>query len=494
LGDDGYINQFDITSEINRLATGGNDIKYFRVCMPDINENAIVTANEPIEYITTGGGGTNGWTNTGHAFVPADYEERIRQEENLSAYFANEIKTLKEQASGGGGSVTDDTPSYIVAEAERVVKNVQSVRTAKTLVMVCASDMHLKDGDTTENHPLSLDSAQCAGMGIKEIKKRIGVDCAALLGDYSWMNAKDYSADQTMKDLVLAKKTIGLDGSTKEIFSVGNHDWCYGEGVDRLLTEDEIYAYIGANSDGVKPYSDIERGYGYIDFDNYKIRVINLNTCDCKDGKDGGTNYQVSTNYPRLEFVSPTQMRWLADVALNFADKGEGWGVVFVSHHPLDYGNPWFTHLLQMLEAYRSGGTVTRNLYKYHNGSSWVMENQTFNFTTATNKAEIICGIHGHSHNCGSAKVSSSTCTANATSGVEPWLWRFCIPNMCVGRENEKWNTIHGETDSSGNAIYHRKESGTAKATAFNVVSIDRKNRKIYAHIFGAGIDREISY
>jgi hypothetical protein len=65
---------------------------------------------------------------------------------------------------------------------------------------------------------------------------------------------------------------------------------------------------------------------------------------------------------------------------------------------------------------------------------------------------------------------------------------------MCVGRENEKWDTIHGEVDSSGNAVYHRKETGTAKATAFNVVSIDRKNQKIYAHIFGAGKDRAFYY
>ena len=65
---------------------------------------------------------------------------------------------------------------------------------------------------------------------------------------------------------------------------------------------------------------------------------------------------------------------------------------------------------------------------------------------------------------------------------------------MCVGRENEKWDTIHGEVDGSGNAVYHRKETGTARATAFNVVSIDRKNQKIYAHIFGAGKDREFDY
>jgi hypothetical protein len=385
------------------------------------------------------------------------------------------------------------TPDYIIAEAERVTANVQATRTAKTFVMACCTDIHLKDGDTDDNHLATLVSAQCAGMGISEIKKRIHLDLVSLLGDYSFMDANDYSAEQTMKDLVLAKKTLDL-GEGNVLWSIGNHDWCYGAGVDRLLTEDEIYAYIGANSDGVKSYANIERGYGYIDFDNYKIRVVNLNTCDCKDLTDNGYDFNdAESNFARLEFISPTQMRWLADEALDFTDKGEGWGVVFVSHHPLDYGNAWFTDLLKMLEAYRSGSSVTLNLYKYHDGTAWTKQEEVFDFSSIT-PAEIVCNIHGHSHNCGSAKVSSSTCTTNSTSGVTPWLWRFCVPNMCVGRENEKWNTIHGEVDENGNAIYHRKETDTAKATAFNVVSIDRKNRKIYAHIFGAGRDREFYY
>jgi hypothetical protein len=66
---------------------------------------------------------------------------------------------------------------------------------------------------------------------------------------------------------------------------------------------------------------------------------------------------------------------------------------------------------------------------------------------------------------------------------------------MCVGRENEKWDTIHGEVDGNGDAVYHPKVSGSAQATAFNVVSIDRKKKRIYAHTFGAGSkDREFYY
>jgi hypothetical protein len=74
---------------------------------------------------------------------------------------------------------------------------------------------------------------------------------------------------------------------------------------------------------------------------------------------------------------------------------------------------------------------------------------------------------------------------------------------MCVGRENSGYENnvnnaaaqqIYGEIDGNGNKVEHTKVNGTAKATAFNVVSIDRKNQKIYAYIFGAGKDRVFYY
>jgi hypothetical protein len=119
--------------------------------------------------------------------------------------------------------------------------------------------------------------------------------------------------------------------------------------------------------------------------------------------------------------------------------------------------------------------------------------NETFDFTNVENPADIICNIHGHMHNCASKMVSSQTDSTKANY-VAPWLWRFCVPNMCYGRYNEKYDTKWGEVDEVGNKVEHTKVMGTAKETSFNIVSIDRKNEKIYAHIFGAGIDRVFSY
>jgi hypothetical protein len=47
---------------------------YFRLSVRTISATSVVTVNEPLEASTTT---TTGFYNTGHAFVPADYEDRI---------------------------------------------------------------------------------------------------------------------------------------------------------------------------------------------------------------------------------------------------------------------------------------------------------------------------------------------------------------------------------------------------------------------------------
>ena len=46
----------------------------------------------------------------------------------------------------------------------------------------------------------------------------------------------------------------------------------------------------------------------------------------------------------------------------------------------------------------------------------------------------------------------------------------------------------------NGNQRQFNKTANTAKDTAFNVIVVDRQNRKIHCFNYGAGIDREISY
>lgn len=400
-------------------------------------------------------------------------------------YEGTEAEFAQMLASGG----SDAVPDYITAEAERVAKAVQATRTAKSLVFPVMSDFHLFAGNSA--HDASLTSAQYAGMGIRELKKRMHIDFNAYLGDYTW-GADDHTAEQVMKDITAVKETTDTTG--EEIWCVGNHDLNGGKNRDRLLTLDEVYSHIGANSDGAKPYSSIERGYGYLDFANQKIRVVYLNTCDTSEWKvtEGAE--------ARADWISPTQTQWLANTALDFSCKEtpSEWGVVILGHHPLHYGASCYDAVMQILEAYRDGSSgslsCTVRVDTADDGTvTYPQQVVTYDFS-AGDRAEIICNIHGHNHNCGASKISSTTRTGS--DEVEPWLWRFCIPNISANRYNTGYDVgeLYAEFDENGNPVYWPKETGTAKATSFCVVNIDRKNKKIHAHIFGAGRDRVMDY
>ena len=384
--------------------------------------------------------------------------------------------------------VSSGTPNCIVEEARRVARNVRAGRTAKSLVFPVMSDIHLFAGNSA--HEASLLSAKYAGMGVSELGKGLKLDFVGYLGDYTW-GAADHTAQQVMADITAVKETT--DPAIPQLWCVGNHDLNYGKERDRLLTLDEVYGYVGANSDGVKPYGDMERGYGYLDFENQKIRVIYLNTCDASD-------WQVSEGVAaRSEWVSPTQIQWLADTALDFTGKASPaqWGVVILSHHPLHYGFSCFDSVMLLLEAYRDGrsGTLscTVRAETVDGATTYPQQKVTYDFSGAE-RAEIICNIHGHNHNCGYSCISSST--RSGSGEVAPWLWRIGIPNISANRYNTgaELGVLYGEYDDSGNAVEWTKETGTAKATSFCVVNLDRKSKKIYVHIFGAGRDRVIGY
>ena len=73
---------------------------YIRVTAGDMSET-IITIDEEIKW--SAGGLGNGWTSTGHAFVPADYEDRIVDLEETTAQNSADIAVLKNRAVNPGG-------------------------------------------------------------------------------------------------------------------------------------------------------------------------------------------------------------------------------------------------------------------------------------------------------------------------------------------------------------------------------------------------------
>ncbi len=388
-------------------------------------------------------------------------------------------------------------PDYIIDEAQRVATAVESMRSADSLVFPVMSDFHVWDQNSESTHLDTVKSMRYASMGIAELKKRMNIDFIGYLGDYSWMNTS-YTAEQVIDDITAVRETY--DTRDTEIWCVGNHDLNYGKDRDRLLTLDELYKYIGSNSDGV----NTQRCYGYLDFEAQKIRVIYLNTCDASDL----VVPEIGTTNASSEWVSPTQIQWLADTALNFSDKAtpSEWGIVIVGHHPLHYANGSYTSTMKLLEAYKDGlsGSLSCTIRTETDASgnkTYPQQKVTYDFS-AGERAEIICNIHGHAHNYASSKISSTT--SNGSTEVAPWLWRFCIPQICASRDNTGYENFktnetaaknYGEFEADGvTPKYWEKETGNAKATSFCVIDVNRSKKKVFAYYFGKGKDREFSY
>lgn len=75
-GNYAYIDFTAITAHW-RDATSTGTVAYIRICCPNIDGNSVLTVNEEITYTAVEDVIINEWTNTGHAFIPADYEDRI---------------------------------------------------------------------------------------------------------------------------------------------------------------------------------------------------------------------------------------------------------------------------------------------------------------------------------------------------------------------------------------------------------------------------------
>lgn len=439
---------------------------YMRLSMLLIDNATVVTVNEPLESTTQT---VTGWQSTGRAFVPADYEGRI---------LALEAKAALPREG--------DAPAYIAAEAARVADLVQSKRTAGSLTFSAMADAHLEVDSPLTAVQANLTACRDAGLGLEQLRRHIPLDLAVMLGDYTYADSAETAA-QVKRDLrqyhrYMAEAVRGLPG----IWCTGNHDINYGANADRRLTEDELYAAIGAGNTAPRQDADHPgRNYGFLDFENQRIRCIYLNTIDSLDWPD------LTGQADSASDVTAVQTRWLADTALDLSGKADAgkWQIVLFSHHCLSI----FPQVTAVLTAYKNGtkGTVSVT-------GNGVTSAVSYDFTEKP-RGEIICAIHGHNHNFTCRKISSEPW--HAVTAEKAWLWSVCIPNLDVCRNNEAatandadWKRVFGERDESGAPVYYPKTQNTAESTSFCVVSIDRKNRKLHFIAYGEGYDRELCY
>ena len=436
-----------------------SSVAYIRIMSTSVTENSIVTVDEEI---TESSGAASSWQSTGHVYQSADYEPRVASLESRMAEAESKLAV--------------DSPSYITDEAERVSDLVLGDITEDSFTISLAGDMHMPYGVGTPTAVLHT------GLGIAEIARCVPLNLCAYLGDYVSGGSTSTVAESKSALRFVRRALTGRSPGTPEVWLRGNHDmnpYCR----DGVLSASLLRAYIdSANRSCRTTSAGRKRGFGYIDFDDRRIRVIYLNTSDTSD-----ITYAANSGNYNVSMIGSEQLQWLSDDALNLYGKSspEKWGFIVLSHAPLNWQSGTLTdgsgttytanvkNALALLDAYVSGST-----------GQFTVEGKTvkYDFRGIT-RGEIIALFHGHTHNFRTSTVGLSQFRS------------ISIPQVCAGRYNEYTaKSDFGEFDSSGNPVYYLKSTNTAEDTSFCVATVDRTARRISIRHYGAGYDRTVTY
>ena len=356
-----------------------------------------------------------------------------------------------------------DIPEYIKAAALEVAKKVRAVQTDESITFIAMSDAHQLDTSAD-----IVAGNKHAGMAAKVLAYALpNLDFCCYLGDYT--------AGSNTTTIEEGKRHFAeINADIDEAFSgipqfrtVGNHDplgYSYSQNGD-YLNQATLYELVGKyNNDGITVMGSTTGGYCYRDFTDKKVRVICLNTAEMTSASSGGA-----------ENMTAEQKLWFANALKSAGAKGSDWGIIVLSHHPLDWGNVLMAS--NIVHAYVEGGSIT------------VTSGNTVNFS-GSNSAKFLGAFHGHVHCFKAAKLNY---IANSV-GTEYQAYRIAVPNMCFARNNEYGQNGKNEYYGIefGEDTTYSKTAGTANDTAFVVNVVNPSEEKIYSFCYGSGYDREV--
>lgn len=379
----------------------------------------------------------------------SDIADAIREKLGVSDTYTPAQMAGAIEGISGGTVLQADMPDYVKLAALDVACKVSAVQTSNTITFIAMSDAH--DLLTSSDIRTGL---QHAGMAAKAISYMVPLDFFFHGGDATMGSATTTLADGKAE---IAEVNQWIDEAAEGVpnfRTVGNHDALrYNTGITPL-TDAELYQYFGRyNDDGTTVMGSTTAGYCHRDIAAKQCRIICLNTAE------GGK-----------ENVSAAQQLWFCRT---LAAVPSGYGVVILSHHPLDWGaiNP-----------------CANILYQFKQKGSYTVSGTTVSFASV-NPAYIVC-FHGHVHDFLADRVNRVV----NSQGVPFDVQRIAVPNVCFNRNNEYWQNGQPEYYGIefGQPTTYNKTAGTANDTAFTVNVIDPTNELVHSFCYGAGVDRAV--
>ena len=332
----------------------------------------------------------------------------------------------------GGGTAADKIEPYFKSELATTIASVREVQNEPCLSFALCTDIHFGSTDTTTFlHTMKNISA------MKEAVRLDGIIC---LGDMTDGNNTQEVTENLLSQFMPELQNLGLP----VYFAAGNHDCnAYEHNGVNVFTTSQMYQHFYVRSDN-NVISDMT-SYGvnfYKDFDNYKIRMISLDSAKSDDGSAYHYYYPMNT------------VSWFVNTAMGTLPSG--YSVLLISHVSPIANHNW------------KDTCPTNNAQVESTLRSFV-----------NNGGDVICLI-GHSH----ADFSFST----------PWLdvafscnKVYQTQDKTIGPGDESWLLPMG-------AKIWARERGTVTEDTWDIVVIKPLSKRVNAIRFGAGEDRTYTY
>ena len=353
---------------------------------------------------------------------------------------------------------------YIQEEVDRVVQRVQSVQQPGSFTFFAVTDTHESPANTAAN--------QQVGIATALIRDAVAIDFATLLGDITSGTETTTLEDGVNEILAVNSYLEKAYSGIPNFRTPGNHDpltYSYEQNGDYLSNE-ELFDLIGAYNEGAV-YGSTSSSYCYRDLEEFKLRVILLNTSE--------TNaFSKKPRNTGCFYMSGEQMKWFAE-AMDLSDRSDAglWGIMLLSHTPLDYDTIQ-KGTGKILDAYLNGTSTE---------FTWEGVDISYDYA-GRNAPEIIANIYGHEHY---PYAGNLYLTSQDGCRYRSFLLRICIPNASLNRNVKLETDVLSEGE---NSQVYLKKSGSAQETAFNVITVNRRTRRIHCTNYGAGYDRTFTY
>lgn len=352
-------------------------------------------------------------------------------------------------------------PYYIETEVKEKAVEIQKYQNENTITFAFMTDIHYA---SNHNHVVRFKRTMNA---YRELAKIVSIDKLILGGDYTNEGCKEYK-ENTFREL------RGLIGQHDYFPVHGNHDdgtiwdraYIKNDKAVNHLTHTDLYKlfYNHLPKCGAEFDPKNHSLYYMCNDNNTKTRYIFLDSGDVPyiHLENGLLKYRGQDIFG----LSQAQTDWLANTALKF--EKPGWSVLFVTHSliiPTNMENPGILH--ENMELFR------RMIIAYEKGED---------YCDTLGKDELkVCADYKFSKY---ERADIIGCFVGDYHYDEIYYYDDKIPVILTG------NAVMYDKDPHA----EKRTDGTKTEILFDVVTVDKKERKIHITRIGAGNNRETQY